>query len=96
MNGLLEDHKGRLVRLKERCKDQLEKKIDDACLKKASTLLFKGVVWLARQQSEFIEHLKVTLGSNIEEDENKYRLSTAQPLSTMNNVGVPLTSFSQN
>lgn len=84
--SILEDHKGRLARLKERCKDQLDKKIDDISLKRVSSLLFKGVVWLARQQNDFIDHLKMTLGDNFETEEAKYKSATAQPLGSLSQV----------
>lgn len=91
MLSVLEEHRTRIAKLRDRCKEQLEKKIEEPELRNVMSLLQKGISWLTRQQSEFIDHLKLTLEDQVNLCEAQYKSETAPGIAALYQVCCILT-----
>ena len=84
--AVLDDQRSRLCKIRDKCKEQIDKKIDDPALRNVASLLQKGINWLARQQTEFISHLRLTLDDQVADCEAQFKAETNPSIATLHHV----------
>lgn len=87
LHELFTEHKARLTKLNEKYKEYFLKKIVDDKSMSVLGLLFKGVGWVNRQQTELMDKITQALEADLTSEEKKYRAVAGNCLGILSRVG---------